>query len=128
MLKWFYCFESWRGKLDINKLVNAATILNNLKTKLDDLNAAKSKTVSIDLRKWRDAVGIEVIKNTEFNALNTKADNLEKKISDANKNSDKQTDKQNSEKKIIEVSGLVATIFWIQKLVELRTKYQTKVV
>ena len=56
-------------------------------------------------------MGIEVIKNTEFNALNTKADNLEKKISDANKNSDKQTDKQNSEKKIIEVSGLVATIF-----------------
>lgn len=76
MLKWFYCFESLRGKLDINKLVNAPTILNNLKTKLDDLNAAKSETVSIDLRKWRDAVGIEVIKNTEFNALNTKANNL----------------------------------------------------
>ena len=28
-------------------------------------------------------MGIEVIKNTEFNALNTKANNLEKKISDA---------------------------------------------
>ena len=38
-------------KLDINKLVNVPTILNNLKTKLDDLNAAKSETVSIDLRK-----------------------------------------------------------------------------
>ena len=39
------------GRLDINKLVNVPTILNNLKTKLDDLNAAKSKTVPIDLRK-----------------------------------------------------------------------------
>ena len=28
-------------------------------------------------------MGIEVIKNTEFNALNAKANNLEKKISDA---------------------------------------------
>ena len=69
-------------KLNINKLVNVPTILNNLKTKLDDLNAAKSKTVSIDLRKWRDAVSIEVIKNTKFNTLNTKANNLEEKISD----------------------------------------------
>ena len=68
------------GRLDINKLVNVPTILNNLKTKLDDLNAAKSKTVPIDLRKWRDAVGIEVVKNTEFSTLNTNANNLERKF------------------------------------------------
>ena len=37
-------------KLDINKLVNTPTSLNNLKTKRDDLDFGKSKTVPIDLK------------------------------------------------------------------------------
>ena len=38
-------------KLDINKLVNVPTSLNNLETKVNDLNVDKLKTVSIDLKK-----------------------------------------------------------------------------
>ena len=39
------------GKLDINKLVNVSTSLGNLKTKLDDLDVAKLKTVPANLEK-----------------------------------------------------------------------------
>ena len=37
------------GKLDINKLVPAT--LNNLKTKVDDLDVGKLQTVPVDLKK-----------------------------------------------------------------------------
>ena len=39
------------GKLDINKLVNVSTSLGNLKTKLDDLDVAKLKTVPANLER-----------------------------------------------------------------------------
>ena len=39
------------GKLDINKLVNVSNSLGNLKTKLDDLDVAKLKTVPANLEK-----------------------------------------------------------------------------
>ena len=70
-------------RLDINKLVNVPTILKNFKTKLDDLDGGKLKTVSVDLKKLRDVVDNEVVKNTKFNTLKTKVNNLEKKIPDA---------------------------------------------
>ena len=38
-------------KLDINKLVNVPTSLNNLKTNVDNLDVGKFKTVSVDLIK-----------------------------------------------------------------------------
>ena len=38
-------------KLNINKLVNVPTSLNNLKTKVDDLDVGKIKTVTVDFRK-----------------------------------------------------------------------------
>ena len=38
-------------KLDINKLVNVPTSLNNLKRKVDDLYIGKLKTNPIDLKK-----------------------------------------------------------------------------
>ena len=38
-------------KLDINKLVNVPTSLNNLKRKADDLDIGKLKTNLIDLKK-----------------------------------------------------------------------------
>ena len=41
------------------------------------------KTVPIDLKKLSDVVGKEVVKNTIFNKLNPKENNLEKKIPDA---------------------------------------------
>ena len=71
------------GKLDINKLVNGPTSLSNLKTKVDNLDYGKLKTVSIDLKKLSDVVANEVVKNTKFNTLKTNLNSLEKKIPDA---------------------------------------------
>ena len=67
-------------KLDINKLVHLPTSLNNLKTKVNDLDDGKLKTLLIYLKKLNDAVANEVAKNTKFNTLKTKVDNLEKKF------------------------------------------------
>ena len=41
------------------------------------------KTLPVDLKKLSDVVDNEVVKNTKFNTLKTKANNLEKKIPDA---------------------------------------------
>ena len=51
-------------KLDINKLLNIPTGLNILKTKVDDSEFDKSKTVPVDLKKLSDAVSKEVLKKT----------------------------------------------------------------
>ena len=67
-------------KLGINKLVNVPTILTNLKTKVDDLDVGKLKTVPVDLKKLTDAVLNYVFKNTKFNTLKAKANCLEKKF------------------------------------------------
>ena len=56
-------------KLHINNSVNAQTSLNNLKTKVGDLEVGKLKTVPIDLKKLIDVVNKEVVKNTKFNTL-----------------------------------------------------------
>ena len=106
-------------KLDINKLVNVPISLNNLKTKVDDLDVGKWKTVPVDLKKISDVVDKQIDKNTKFNTLNMKVNNLEHKTPDAttwihiNKYN---TDEQNLEKKnkdvenkILDVSGLVTT-------------------
>ena len=39
-------------QLDINRLVNVPTSLNNLKTKIGDLDIGKFKTVSIVFKKY----------------------------------------------------------------------------
>ena len=57
--------------------------MNNLKIKLDDLDAGKLKTVPTDLKKWCYVVRKEVVKNIEFNTLNTTVNNSEKKNRDA---------------------------------------------
>ena len=41
-------------KLEIKELVNVPTGLNNLKTKIGDLDVGKFKTVPLDLRKLID--------------------------------------------------------------------------
>ena len=61
---------------------NVTTSLNNLKTKIDDLDVGKLKTVPIDLKKLSDVVD-NVVKNTKFNTLKTKVNTLGKKIPDA---------------------------------------------
>ena len=70
-------------KLDIDKLVNVSNSLNNLKTKVDDWDIGKSKTVPVDLKKVSDAVDNETVKNTKFNTLKAKVNNLDKKTPDA---------------------------------------------
>ena len=56
--------------------------MNNLKTKVDDLDVGKLKSVTIDLKKLSDAVDNEVVKNAKFKTLKIKVNNLEKKIPD----------------------------------------------
>ena len=64
-------------------MVNHPTSLNNLKTKLDDLDVVQMKTVPVNLLKLSDVVSKVVVKNRKFNKLNMKVNNLERKISDA---------------------------------------------
>ena len=67
-------------KLDINILFNVPTSLNDLQTKVGDLDVGKLKTVPVDLKKLSDVVANEVVKNTKFNTLKTKVNSLEKKF------------------------------------------------
>ena len=55
-----------------------STSLNNLKTKVDDLDVGNLKKYS--LKKLSDVMNKEIVKNTKFNKLNAKVNNLEKKI------------------------------------------------
>ena len=90
------------GKLDIDKLTNISSSLNNLKAKVDHLDAGKLKTVPVDLKILSDTVDNEVVKNIKFNTLKTKVNNLDKKIPDGTTLihiNQYNTDKQNLEKK-----------------------------
>ena len=46
--------------------------MNNVKTKVDDLDVHKSKNVPLDLKKLSYVGSKKVVKNTKFNKLNTK--------------------------------------------------------
>ena len=70
-------------KVEINKLTNISTSLNNLKTKVNYLDVDKLKTVPVDMEKLSDVVGNEVVKKTKFNTIKAKVNNLENKIPDA---------------------------------------------
>ena len=76
----FIALKAEFDKLDIIKLVNVPTSLNNSKTKVDDLDFAKLKTLPADLKKISDVVDTKSFKNTKINRLKTKVNNLEKKI------------------------------------------------
>ena len=49
--KYFIALKAEVGKLDINKLTNLSTSLNNLKPKVDHLDVSKLKTVPVDFKK-----------------------------------------------------------------------------
>ena len=53
-------------------MVNVPSSLNNLKTKVNDLDVGKLRTVPMDLKKLSDLVDNEVVKNKNFNTLNAK--------------------------------------------------------
>ena len=93
-------------KLDMNKLVNARISLNSLKTKEDDLDVGKLKTVPVDLEKLRYMIESEIVKNTKLNTLKRKVNNLENQTPDATTLihvNQYNTDKQNLEKKVGDV-------------------------
>ena len=83
--------------------------------KIDDLDVGNLKAVPADLKEISDVVDNEVAKNTNFNTLNTKVNNLEKKtrvattlihINQCN------TDKQNLEKKIADADKKNSKYKW----------------
>ena len=53
------------GKPDVNKLVNAPRGLNDLKTKLDDLDVGRLKTFSVYLKKLSDLVSLKTQNSTK---------------------------------------------------------------
>ena len=66
-------------KWDINKLVWIIG-LNNLKTKVNNLDIDKLKDIPVDLKKVSDVVSKELVKNLKLKKINTRVNNLEKKI------------------------------------------------
>ena len=61
-------------------MVNVSTGLNNFFKKVNDLDVDRLKTVPIDLKKLSDVVDNEVVKNTKFNILMMKVNEIDKKI------------------------------------------------
>ena len=86
-------------RLDVNKLAKAPAGLNDLKTKVDNLDVGKLTTVPVDLIELGNVVSKEVIKKTVYNTLNTKVNNSEKKNPNTLiKSNQYNTDKRNLEK------------------------------
>ena len=54
--------------------------MDNLKTKVDDLDVGKLKIVPVDLKKLSDVVDNKVVKRTKLNTLKTKAKSLGRKF------------------------------------------------
>ena len=69
-------------KLDIDKLKNVPTILNNLKSKVDKLYVYKLVPIPVDLSKLSDRVKNDVVKKYVYNA---KIKNINDKIPDITK-------------------------------------------
>ena len=93
-------------KLDIKKLVNIITGLDNLKTEVEDLGDDKLKTFPVGLEELSDVVSKEVVKNSKCNKLNSKVNKLANNIPDAIiliSINQQNTDKQSLEKKVGDV-------------------------
>ena len=84
-------------------MVKVPISFNDLKTKAHDLDVGKFETVPMGLKNLSDVVDKKVVKNKKFDTLNTKVNNLNKKIPDAStllQTTQYNTDKQNLEKEI----------------------------
>ena len=73
LIKILYCLKAEVYKLDINKLVNVSTNLNNLKAKVDDLDLSKLKTVLVDFYK---EIFISCVINTKISEDENKISNV----------------------------------------------------
>ena len=129
----FIALKAEVDKLEINKLVNVPTSLNNLKAKVDDLDISKLNAVPVNLKTLTDAVSKEVVKNTKFSKLYTKINSLENKNPDSatlihvnqyntNKQSLKKKNYDVDKKEIPDVSGLVTTTVLITKIGKVESK------
>ena len=78
----FIALKAELDNIDIHKLVNAPSSLNNLKTKVDTLDVDKLRFVHIDLKKISDRVSKNVIERKKYNKLILIANKLEEKILD----------------------------------------------
>ena len=99
----FIALKAEVDKLDMNKLVNVSTGLNNLKTKENDIDVHKLKPVPTDLKKLSEVVNKENVKNTKFITMKTKVYKLDKKIPKATTlvhTNQYGTDKQSYQKKL----------------------------
>ena len=77
--------------LEINELVKVPNGLNDLKTKVDDLNVGKLKTVPVEkIKNLKDEVSKEVVEKILYNKLNPKVNSLEKSSQRIYFNSEKQ--------------------------------------
>ena len=76
----FIALKAEADKLDINKLINVPTSLNNLKTKIDDFDVGELKTVAIDLKRLNNVLDKKAVKKTVYNKLNTKVNKFLKKF------------------------------------------------
>ena len=68
----FIALKAEVNKLDINKMTNVPSSLNNLKTKADDLDIRNMKTVPVNLKKISDVEDSGVVKNTKLNTPEVK--------------------------------------------------------
>ena len=76
--------------------------MNNLKTKVNDLDFGKLKNVLADLKKISDLLDYKVVNKTKLDTLKANVNNLDKKIPDATiliHINQYNTDKQNLEQK-----------------------------
>ena len=99
----FIALKAEVDELDINKFFNVPTALNNLWTKIYDLDGDKFKIVSVDLKKLSNTVSKKIVKKVVCNNLNTKVNDLENKIpgvSSLIQTNQYKTDQKSLEKKI----------------------------
>ena len=68
-------------KLENNKLANIPTSVNDLKTKVDDLDVGKLKNILVDLKKLNDVVDNEFVKNKKILHIENNSKYLEKENS-----------------------------------------------
>ena len=61
-------------------MVNVPNGLGSLKSKVDDLDGDKLKTVPVDLRTFSDVVDKDVVQRGKYNKLNSKLNRLQAKV------------------------------------------------
>ena len=133
-------FKNFRGdikiKVDLSNYATKADIKNithvdtsnfalktnlaNLKNEVDTLDTDKLKTVPDDLRKLSIVVKNEVIKNTEYNKLVNKVNNIDTSRFLLKTKYD--VDKLKLEKKIPDISNLIKKSDYNNKITEIENK------